>query len=130
MMTNEAVSTSALLLSVFWKLGLVLLLIYSGAIYLRRRQNGNHVLHRKQIQVLETTHLSPHRALHLVKIGNHTYLIGATDHNIQLLSNVEDPEDAESHLPVKAEELSFSTSSISEFAAFLMRSLNKIKARP
>jgi flagellar biosynthetic protein FliO len=126
MITNEAVSTSALLLNVFLKLGLVLLLIYSGAIYLRRRQNNGHPLYKKQIQVLETTHLSPHRALHLVKVGDQTYLIGATDHAIQLLSQLETPVT----LPEKSEGLPAPSLPLPDFATFFLQSLNKIKAKP
>lgn len=126
MITNETVSTSALLLNVFLKLGLVLLLIYSAAIYLRRRQNSGHPLSKKQIQVLETTHLSPHRALHLVQVGDHTYLIGATDHNIHLLSQVENPV----FLPESSEVLPIPSLPLPDFASFLRRSLNKIKAKP
>ncbi len=122
MIANEAVSTSTLFLNVFLKLGLVLLLIYGGAIYLRRRQNGHHLLHRKQIQVLETTHLSPHRALHLVKVGDHTYLIGATDHNIQLLSNFENTDFL---LSAKTEELSIHASPFPDFATFFSRSFEQ-----
>jgi len=126
MINNEAVSTSALLLNVFLKLGLVLLLIYSGAIFLRRRQSNGHPLYKKQIQVLETTHLAPHRALHLVKVGDQTYLIGATDHSIQLLSPVENA----ALLPEKSEVLPSSSLPLSDFATFFLRSLNNIKVKP
>lgn len=126
MITNEAVSTSALLFNVFLKLGLVLLLIYSGAIYLRRRQNSGHPLYKKQIRVLETTHLSPHRALHLVQVGEHTYLIGATDQSIQLLSQLENPV----FLPEQSEVLPTPSLPLPDFASFFRRSLNKIKAKP
>lgn len=129
MITNEAVTTSALFLNVFLKLGLVLLLIYSGAIYLRRRQNGGTLLRRKKIQVLETTHLSPHRSLHLVKVGDHTYLIGATDHNIQLLSHFENAEILLAE-KTEAEEVVPSSMPFPDFATFFRQNLNKIKAKP
>ncbi|MCX8062863.1 MAG: flagellar biosynthetic protein FliO [Anaerolineales bacterium] len=125
MITNEAVSTSALLLNVFVKLGLVLLLIYSGAIVLRRRQNSGHPLRRKQIQVLETTHLSPHRALHLVRVGDQTYLIGATDQNIQLLSQIE----AADSLVAEKEETPHSLA-LPDFATLFLQSLHKLKVKP
>lgn len=127
MIGNEAISTTTLFLNIFWKLGLVLLLIYSAAIYLRRRQSGLHALRRKQIQVLETTHLSPHRALHLVKVGDQTYLIGATDHNIQLLSQV---AEAQSHSPAETEEAIPLSTSFSDFTSYFLRSLSKLKAKP
>ncbi len=127
MITNDAVSTSALFFNVFLKLGLVLLLIYSGAIYLRRRQNHQHPLHRKQIHILETAHLSPHRAIHLVKVGGQTYLIGATDHNIQLLSHLEDSDLLQSE---KAEDTISPPFALPDFATFLANSLNKIRAKP
>ncbi len=126
MITNEAVSTSALFLNVFLKLGLVLVLIYSGAIFLRRRQNGCQLTHRKQIQILETANLSPHRALHLVKVGGRTYLIGATDHNIQLLSNL---EETDLLLPTRTEETLNNILPLPDFATFFSQSLHKLRAR-
>jgi flagellar biogenesis protein FliO len=42
----------------------------------------------KQIHVLETTHLGPRKAVHLVKIGEQQLLIGSTNESITTLADV------------------------------------------
>jgi flagellar biosynthetic protein FliO len=42
----------------------------------------------KQIHVLETTHLGPRKAVHLVKIGDQQLLIGSTNESINTLADV------------------------------------------
>jgi flagellar biosynthetic protein FliO len=72
------------------KLIAVLLLIVGGAIILKRWQ-GRRIPGKpgRQLRLLETVRLSPKQALHVVELGGQHYLIGATDQNISLLSQVE-----------------------------------------
>lgn len=42
----------------------------------------------KQIHVLETTHLGPRKAVHLVKVGDQQLLIGSTNERITTLADV------------------------------------------
>ncbi len=42
----------------------------------------------RQITILETRRLAPRQALHLVKVGSQTFLIGATDQNLTTLAQV------------------------------------------
>jgi len=80
-------------INVFLKLILVLLLIYALAHIFR---SGKTVLPgrpTRQIAILETTRISSHQALHLVKVGDRTLLIGATDQNMSLLSELDAPMD-------------------------------------
>ena len=42
----------------------------------------------KEIRVLETTYLGPRKALHLVQVGPHRFLIGSTNENISSLAQL------------------------------------------
>lgn len=78
------------------KLAAVLALIMGSAILLRRwqtRQSFSKTVNH--LQVLETVRLSPKQAIHLVRIGNQQILIGATDQNITLLTNIENNQEKE-----------------------------------
>lgn len=52
----------------------------------------------KEIRILETAHLGPHKAVHLIKIGNQRFLIGSTNQSITTLADV---TDALMDLPVR-----------------------------
>lgn len=68
----------------------VLLLIIGGAIFLKRMQQkqGKNNSDRA-ISVAESIRLSPKQAVHLLRVGEKYFLVGATDQNISLLSQVE-----------------------------------------
>ena len=57
----------------------------------------------RQIIVQETLSLGPRRALHLVRIGTQQYLIGATEHQITLISVLSSDSLLPSQQPVNAE---------------------------
>ena len=76
-------------LDVIFKLALVLALIYGSLYLLRRWQIGAFASARRQLTVLETTRLSPRQSLHLVRVGERAWLIGATDQALSLLAEVE-----------------------------------------
>ncbi len=42
----------------------------------------------KEIRIVETVHLGPRRAVHLVQVGNRRFLIGSTNENIRKLAEV------------------------------------------
>jgi flagellar biogenesis protein FliO len=71
--------------SVFLKLGVVVLIIAGLAIIIRRMQGKGQVTNSKQINVIETVHLTPHRTLYLVNVENKKILIGATDQSMVTL---------------------------------------------
>lgn len=67
----------------------VLLLIVGGAIVIKRMQKSPLRMHSDRIMsIIESTRLSPKQALHLVRIGEQYYLVGATDQNLNLISEV------------------------------------------
>ena len=42
----------------------------------------------KQIRIIETVHLGPRKAVHLIEIGNQRFLIGSTSEGITKLADV------------------------------------------
>jgi len=70
---------------------MVLLVVFFGiaAIYLSKKLLPRFSrLPGKRIQVCETVHLGPRKAIHLIKIGKQTLLIGSTNENITKLADV------------------------------------------
>jgi flagellar biogenesis protein FliO len=43
----------------------------------------------RKIHVLETAHLGPKKAVHLIEIGNHQYLVGSSNENITMLAELD-----------------------------------------
>lgn len=83
----------ALLLDVGLKLALTLGLAYT-TIYLLRRYVARPIGQRKaaRVSVVETVSLGQHRALHLIRVGGKLVLVGATQQQITLLTEVADAE--------------------------------------
>jgi flagellar biosynthetic protein FliO len=76
-------------IGVFAKLAVVLLLILACSVIFRRwSQPGLKGNKKRQMQVIETVRLSPKQAVHLVVVGDHQLLIGATDQSVSLLTPV------------------------------------------
>ena len=88
----------------FFKMILMVLLVVvlgAGAIYLSKRFLPRFTrLSGKRIQVCETVHLGPRKAIHLIKIGKQAFLIGSTNENITRLADVTD-ELSEVDLPAE-----------------------------
>jgi len=42
----------------------------------------------KEIRIVETAHLGPRRAVHLIEVGGRRFLIGSTNENIRKLAEV------------------------------------------
>jgi flagellar biosynthetic protein FliO len=85
---STSIETLGTAIGVILKLGIVLALIYGSLLLLRRWRflSGNAKI--RQLQVLETTRLTQKQALHLVRVGERVILIGATDQNLTLLSEI------------------------------------------
>jgi len=45
----------------------------------------------KRIQIIETVHIGPRKAVHLLKVGSQLILIGSTNENITKLSDITGP---------------------------------------
>lgn len=77
-------------LGVAVKLIAVLLLFVGAAVIFMRWQKTPHKGSRtRQLVHEETIRLSPKQAVHLVRVGDQHFLIGATDHAVSLISQVE-----------------------------------------
>jgi flagellar biosynthetic protein FliO len=106
---------TSLALDVFFKMGIVVVFIVGAALLLRRWQGGGWKGVERQVKVVETIHLTPRRAIHLIQVGDRQLLIGATDQAVTLLSEVDDDAllhvDKEQPLPVGtfADVLSYQT---------------------
>ena len=78
----------------FFTMMLMILLVVvlgAAAIYLSRKVLPRFTqLSGKRVRVVETVHLGPRKALHLLKIGNRQLLIGSTKENITRLADVTD----------------------------------------
>jgi flagellar biosynthetic protein FliO len=84
-------STPLYFAGAFIKLVVVLLLIFASAILARRWvQPGPHGKVTRQLRLVETVRLSPKQALHLISVGDQRLLIGATDQNIALITQMDD----------------------------------------
>jgi flagellar biogenesis protein FliO len=83
-----AVASTRQALGVFLKLSLVIGLAYLGLFFLRRWRGSFLVKTARQLSVLESVHLSPRQALHLVRAGGQVLLVGATDQSLTLLGQV------------------------------------------
>ena len=71
-------------------LALVFLIILGvGAFYVSKRLLPK-LANRpsKEIRVVETVHLGPRKAVHLIEVGNRRFLIGSTNENIRKLAEV------------------------------------------
>jgi flagellar biosynthetic protein FliO len=73
-----------MLLSVLLVIALGIAVVYVSKKILPRFTN----LPGKQIRVLETTHLSPRKGLHLIEVGTHRLLIASTNESITMLADV------------------------------------------
>jgi flagellar biosynthetic protein FliO len=85
----EALASGGLVVDVILKLGLVIGLIYASLYLLRRWQAGSLAPRSRAVTLLETTRLSPRQAVHVVRAGGQTFLIGATDQSVTLLAELE-----------------------------------------
>ena len=72
---------------------MVLLVVFLGAaaIYISKKLVPRFTqLSGKKVRVIETVHLGPRKALHLLQIGDRQLLIGSTNENITRLADVTD----------------------------------------
>jgi flagellar biosynthetic protein FliO len=88
MADNSPTNSLIMVFDVMIKLSVVVVLIFLSAIVYRRWQGKPAVSGQKQLTLLETLPLGPKRVLHVVKAGDQTLLIGATDQSIQLISTL------------------------------------------
>jgi flagellar biosynthetic protein FliO len=91
----ETTSMTGLWLDAAGKLVVILALIGGAALVLKHWQRSPWRTAERKIAVVETVHLAPRRAIHLVRVGGQHLLVGATDQAITLLSEIEIEPQAE-----------------------------------
>ena len=73
-----------MMVSVLFLIALVVAAIYVSKKFLPKITN----LSGKEIRIVETVHLGPRKAVHLLEIGNQRLLIGSTNENITRLADL------------------------------------------
>jgi flagellar biogenesis protein FliO len=85
---NSSISSSEMFFKLMFSVLLVAVLgaaaIYASRKLLPRITN----LPGKKIHIIETVHLGPRKAVHLLEMGNQRFLIGSTNENITKLADV------------------------------------------
>jgi flagellar biosynthetic protein FliO len=67
----------------------LIVVLGAGAIYGSKRLAGKFAnLPGKRIKIVETAHLGPRKAVHLLRIGDRCLLIGSTNDNISKLADL------------------------------------------
>jgi len=84
----SSVGSAGYMIDLFLKLMFLLGLIFIGLYYVRRWQRKARVTSSRKLHILETRHLAPKQAVHLIKAGRQVFLVGATDHGISLISEI------------------------------------------
>jgi flagellar biosynthetic protein FliO len=72
------------ILAIFFVLALFVVVIYVSKKFLPKITN----LSGKEIRIVETIHLGPRKAVHLLEIENRRFLIGSTNENITKLADL------------------------------------------
>lgn len=93
--TPDQLSSPFYFFGVFLKLIGVLLLLFGIAYFVRRWKGNSQTTQaaKSQMKVIESLRLSPRQALHLIKAGDQVFLVGATDQNLTLVSEVDVTDD-------------------------------------
>ncbi len=91
----SALDTTSLGLDVLLKLGIIVLLIYTGSNLLNKWRSSSARRSNRKMVILETTRLSTRQHIHLVQVGDQVLLIGATDQTVTCLAEI----DGETLLP-------------------------------
>jgi flagellar protein FliO/FliZ len=101
---------------------IVILVVYLGLYLLRRlmgrrygQATGSDVL-----EVLQTAYIGPHKAVSLVKVANRSVLIGVTDHQVSVLTELDAAETQEILAATEVGERE-------SFASTLRRSVEKVR---
>ena len=102
----------------------VVILLAYGALYALRRMMGKRYgggTGSGSLEILQTTHVGPHKTISLVRIGQRSVLVGVTDHQISTLTELDSQETREL---IEAAVISESGEG---FATLLSSAANKLK---
>lgn len=68
---------------------LIVIIIYASVWVMKRYTTGKSPINGELIKVVERRHLTPKQAIYVIKIGEQHVLLGATEHGINKLCDVE-----------------------------------------
>ena len=85
-------NSTGLALDVFFKLILVVGLIFIASIILRRMKGEKGIKSTRQMALKESITLAPRRNLHLVEVNGRKFMIGSTDQAVNLIAEVSEVE--------------------------------------
>lgn len=118
---TDPFSTASLAFEVFFRLIIVLGLMYVFFIFLRRWQGGKTGSAKKRLSVIETLHLSPRRIMYLIRLEEREFLVGATDQAMSLIAETDDG--------LSVEETDEISSPLGSFSSLLRQTTDKSGAR-
>ncbi len=81
-------------------IGVLLLIVGCGVLAMRWARNPRRLNRGGQMMVVESIRLSPKQALHLVRVGEQQFLVGATDQSIALISPVDLSSSVDEEQPI------------------------------
>ena len=87
-------NSTGLALDVFFKLILVVGLIFIASIILRRMKGEKGFRSARQMVLTESVNLAPRRSLHLVEVNGRKFMIGSTDQTVNLIAEVTEVENS------------------------------------
>lgn len=108
------------------KLALVVALIYLAFVVLRRYFHQGRVAasHKKPVSLLGSLNLSPNRTVYVLEVGRKVLVVGATQSQLSLLTEVTDPEAADEVRAISSE-----TPAIGQFSSLLSVAGRQFKAK-
>lgn len=104
----------------------VILCIYIGLFVLRKMMGKRHhaITDSGALQVLQTVHLAPRRSVSLIKVANRAVLIGVTDNQLSVLTELSEEETSEI---IQASQSSLEPEQFGKFFATAMQKIRELK---
>ena len=87
--SQKEVSLASLSFDIFVKLALIIGIIYLIFYIYRWWQTKNSIIRKNRLSIKESVRFSPKQAVHILRVDNKEFLIGATDQQISLLSVID-----------------------------------------
>jgi len=89
---ETSLGTFGIAMELILSLGFIVILIFVFLNLMSRMRSGSWIQQSRKLKIIETTNLSQRQAIHMIKVGEKFYLVGATDNSISLLTEISDPE--------------------------------------
>lgn len=90
--SENSLGTFGIAMELILSLGFIIVLIFVVLNLMSRLRGGSWVQQNRRLKIIETTNLSQRQTIHIIKIGEKFYMVGATDSSISLLTEIDDPD--------------------------------------